>query len=127
MSGVLLRCELFVTDLEASAAFYRDVLGFEAAGAETDGHLPLALGAIRLSLQPADTLSSDHHLAVRGDERRGVGVELVLEVGDLGTSYERVVASGYAHVEPLVLRAWGVRDFRVVDPDGYYLRVTETL
>jgi hypothetical protein len=26
--------------------------------------------------------------------------------------------------EPLTDRPWGLRDFRVVDPDGYYLRVT---
>lgn len=27
--------------------------------------------------------------------------------------------------EDLVVRPWGLRDFRVVDPSGYYLRITE--
>jgi hypothetical protein len=27
-------------------------------------------------------------------------------------------------VEPPLDRPWGLRDFRVADPDGYYLRVT---
>jgi lactoylglutathione lyase len=29
-------------------------------------------------------------------------------------------------VELLCDRPWGLRDFRVVDPDGYYLRITHT-
>jgi uncharacterized glyoxalase superfamily protein PhnB len=49
----------------------------------------------------------------------------VLEVEDLDALYERVRASGYAIHETLVMRPWGLRDFRLVDPDGYYLRVTE--
>jgi hypothetical protein len=26
--------------------------------------------------------------------------------------------------EPLQLRPWGLYDFRLTDPDGYYLRIT---
>jgi hypothetical protein len=26
--------------------------------------------------------------------------------------------------ESLELRSWGLHDFRLVDPDGYYLRIT---
>jgi lactoylglutathione lyase len=32
--------------------------------------------------------------------------------------------SGYTVFEPPQQRSWGLRDFRIVDPDGYYLRVT---
>jgi len=28
-------------------------------------------------------------------------------------------------VEPLRMRPWGARDFRIADPFGYYLRITE--
>jgi uncharacterized glyoxalase superfamily protein PhnB len=35
-----------------------------------------------------------------------------------------VVKAGYRLLEPLRERPWGLRDFRVVDPDGYYLRIT---
>jgi hypothetical protein len=28
-------------------------------------------------------------------------------------------------IEGLTSRPWGLRDFRLVDPDGYYWRVTE--
>ncbi|MER7002840.1 hypothetical protein ABT297_07310 [Dactylosporangium sp. NPDC000555] len=26
--------------------------------------------------------------------------------------------------EPLALQSWGLHDFRLIDPDGYYVRVT---
>lgn len=51
--------------------------------------------------------------------RRGLGVEIVLEVEGLDTMYRRVVASGYPVFEPPQERPWGLRDFRIVDPDGY--------
>ena len=54
----------------------------------------------------------------------GAGVEIVLETPDLDALYERVQRSGYPLAAPLRDRPWGLRDFRVADPDGYYLRIT---
>jgi uncharacterized glyoxalase superfamily protein PhnB len=31
---------------------------------------------------------------------------------------------GSRMVEPLAARPWGQTDFRLIDPDGYYVRVT---
>ena len=56
--------------------------------------------------------------------RRGLGVEIVLEVDDVDGCQERVADSGHPILEPLQERPWGLRDFRIIDPDGYYLRVT---
>ena len=39
--------------------------------------------------------------------------------------YERVERTGHPLVEPIRDRPWGLRDFRLVDPDGSYWRVTE--
>jgi lactoylglutathione lyase len=55
---------------------------------------------------------------------RGAGVEIVLEVDDVDAMQERVRAAGHPITEPLEDRPWGLRDFRIVDPDGYYLRLT---
>ena len=55
---------------------------------------------------------------------RGAGVEIVLEVRDLDAALAAVESAGYGVVEPLRDRPWGLRDFRVADPDGYYLRIT---
>ena len=52
------------------------------------------------------------------------GVELVLEVDDLDEEHARVTAAGWPLAEDLADRPWGLRDFRLLDPSGYYWRVT---
>ena len=53
------------------------------------------------------------------------GIELVLEVDDLRAEHDRVVAHGWPIEEPLTDRPWGLTDFRVLDPGGHYLRITD--
>jgi uncharacterized glyoxalase superfamily protein PhnB len=55
--------------------------------------------------------------------KRGYGVEVVLMVTDV-ESYYRKVKEFATVISPLSLRPWGLKDFRVVDPFGYYLRIT---
>jgi uncharacterized glyoxalase superfamily protein PhnB len=52
------------------------------------------------------------------------GVELVLEVDDVVSERDRVVAAGWPLEQDLQNRPWGLTDFRIIDPAGYYLRVT---
>jgi len=55
--------------------------------------------------------------------KRGYGVEIVIMVDDVEAYYSKV--KGFANVvEELVLQPWGLKDFRVEDPFGYYLRIT---
>jgi lactoylglutathione lyase len=51
-------------------------------------------------------------------------MELVLEVDDIAAERDRVVAAGWPPAEDLQDRPWGLRDFRILDPAGYYLRIT---
>jgi uncharacterized glyoxalase superfamily protein PhnB len=53
-------------------------------------------------------------------------VELVLEVDDLEAEHQRVRAA-WPLEEDLQERPWGLRDFRVLDPSGYYLRITNRM
>ena len=70
---------------------------------------------------------------------RSVGLAVGLALAGLGASAESpsvlytdrlealreaLVAAGHAPGE-ISLRSWGDRDFRVRDPEGYYVRVTE--
>ncbi len=48
----------------------------------------------------------------------------MIYVEDVQATYESVVASGWPRSSELLLRPWGKRDFRVLDPDGYYLRIS---
>ena len=54
---------------------------------------------------------------------RGYGVELVLQIADLETYYKQVQTFAEV-VEPLQMKPWGLQDFRIIDPLGYYIRIT---
>ncbi len=121
------RLESFVGDLDASIAFDERARGFRVARHEHEyaslrrGDAELGLAAIsEIPAQGAGPGFSRERLA----RDRGAGVEIVLEVEDLGAAVEAVERAGFGLVEPPRDRPWGLRDFRVADPDGYYLRVT---
>ena len=71
----------------------------------------------------ASALRAAHRVTPRADGPRQV--ELVLEVDDLEAARARVLDSGWALDEDLTARPWGLTDFRLLDPSGYYWRVTE--
>ncbi len=120
-----LRIELFVDDLDTSIAFYERVLGFELTRRD-ERYASLRRGTAVLGLGPAATLPEHGPGPGFTQERlaanRGAGVEIVLEVEDLEAA---LADAAHAVAEPLQDRPWGLRDFRVSDPDGYYVRVTE--
>lgn len=115
------RFEIFPSDLDATVDFYTRVLGFDLATDRRDGPEPYVafrrddvhIGALR-----------DPGGVHRPERRPPVGVEVVLEADDLDHELERIRAAGWEIAEGLGERAWGLRDFRILDPSGYYLRVT---
>lgn len=122
-----LRLELFVADIDASIRFYTEVLGYRVVRHEED-YASLRRGAAVLGLGPVAKLPQDGdgpgftQARLAGD--RGAGVEIVLEVPELDAVYEQARAAGAEIAEPPTRRPWGLRDFRLADPDGYYVRVT---
>lgn len=114
------RWEIFPDDLDATADFYIRVLGFEIVGREarTEGYLDLRRDDVRIGAslrsRPLDT----------GPRLPPMGVELVLEVDDVREERQRVLAAGWPLAEDLIERPWNMIDFRVVDPSGYYVRIT---
>lgn len=119
------RLELFVADLERAIAFYRDVLGFALLRQEPD-YASLQHGSFILGLGPIAKLPEAEGYFTQAvlAEARGRGVEIVLEVDDVARAGREVEAAGYSLHEPLQRRPWGLTDFRIGDPDGYYLRIT---
>ena len=116
-----LRCEIFPADLDAAVDFYVRVLGFEVVRDERQAPSPyvaLARGPVRVGAATRDAVSD------QGQRRPPVGVELVLEVDDVDADRDQVHDAGWPVVEDMTLRPWGLRDFRVLDPDGYYWRIT---
>ena len=56
--------------------------------------------------------------------KRGYGVEIVYTTNDVEDYYDNVKQFAKV-VEELKLQPWGRKDFRIEDPFGYYLRITE--
>jgi RimJ/RimL family protein N-acetyltransferase/predicted enzyme related to lactoylglutathione lyase len=116
-----LRIEVFVADLDAFVDFYTRVLGFGLADDRRTSESPYAA----VSLGTARIGAVQSWGAVDPATRSvPAGAEIVLEVGDIEAAYRRAADSGWPIAEGLTERPWGLRDFRVFDPDGYYVRVT---
>jgi predicted enzyme related to lactoylglutathione lyase len=112
-----LRIELFAQDLETAGTFYREVLGFEELSRQDD-YLWMGRGSARIGI---GTAAEPVDPAVRRIPR---GTEIVLEVDDIDAEYARVKATGWPLEGDVQLQRWGLRDFRLFDADGYYLRLT---
>ncbi len=123
--GMTLRLELFVTDMEKSIDFYTNVMGFERLNGQPN-YVPVRSGSVEIGLGPTAALPKMHHFNPDvKTSRRGLGTEIVLEVDDVEGFFKKVKASGYQEIlSPLRKQSWGLSDFRITDPDGYYLRIT---
>jgi len=117
---VSLRIELFPAELDRSIAFYLDALGFTLEKDDRPAGIPYV--AVRRDEVRIGLLGSP---GTTGDRRPPFGVEIVLEVDDVVSERNRVVAAGVPLVDDLQRRSWGLTDFRILDPDGYFLRLTE--
>lgn len=119
--GTTLRCEIFPSDLDATADFYVRVLGFVLERDEPQAaspYLALRLDEVRIGAAARPEADSS-------PRRPPIGVELVLEFDDLDACHDRVVAAGWPIEDAMTTQPWGLRDFRLLDPSGYYLRLTE--
>ena len=122
--GMALRLELFVDDLAVSRDFYTRVLNFSAGEARADGYTPITHGKVVLGLNLRSFLPDDHPVQLAANERPGRGIEIVLEVDDITALYAHVCSQAWPVSSPLQRQTWGLSDFRLVDPDGYYVRLT---
>ena len=131
MVPVGVRFELFVDDVERSLAFCGAALGLQPTpGYDPQGYVPVSAGRVRIGLQRHSALSARHHFRPSHFAGpRGGGVEIVVEVDDVDAAFARAREAAVIHggqIEPLAARPWGLTDFRLIDPDGYYIRVTST-
>jgi predicted enzyme related to lactoylglutathione lyase len=107
-----------VTNVEASTAFYKDVLGFEEDSA-TDGMVWLRIGGqqgIALLLHP-----------IEKPEPVENGLVMELAVDNVDAAASAVASSAGRVMQQPVDREWGVREAVMVDPDGYRIWLVQPL
>lgn len=126
MSG-LTGVELHVADIEKSLAFY-EALGFRVVRRWEDWIRLDRDGADLVLFGDAYVRGHEHYFTAHIDRApRGVGVEIVIEVDDVDAVLAAATAAGLDIVKPMQDRPWKARDFRLADPDGYFLRFTSPL
>lgn len=114
-----LRIEVFPSDLNRCIAFYTQVLRFTKIRQEAD-YADLRRDSVSIgAVQKTDP-------GIKPEYRRWpTGVEIVIEVDDLVEEREMVLEAGWRLDDDIEMQEWGLRDFRILDPDGYYIRITE--
>ena len=119
--------EFFVSDVERSLAFYKS-LGFDVAKRYDDWIL-LRRGDIKLALQgDAHAVEGPHYFTPHIQRTpRGTGVEVSIQVADVDAEFIRAKTAGLNIVKGIQDRPWKARDFRLADPDGYFIRMTSPL
>ncbi len=124
--GMTLRFELFTKDTKRSVDFYKNILGFKEVRTDVEGdYHQMVKDDVKIGIGSAEKLRKGHHFRPEViTDRKGLGVEIVLEVDDIEALYKEVLSKGYPIERVLGKREWGLIDFRIVDPDGYYLRPT---
>lgn len=104
---------IFVSDVNRSKPFYKDVLGLnlETDGSE-DGFIVFRSGSIKMVVENSE--SSDE---TTGELLVGRFTGLSLKVPNIYESYERLVSSGVEFLDPPEQQPWGgwLASFKDVD------------
>jgi lactoylglutathione lyase len=124
-----LQIELHVPDFDVVLDFYGK-LGFKKVWHRSEDnnadYLVMERDGTILNFWPGNenVYDQSYFKQFPKDTKRGYGVELVITVNDVQQFHEKI--KDFAKiVNPLVKRPWGLWDFRIEDPFGYYLRITE--
>lgn len=114
--------EFFVRDIERSITFYKR-LGFTAVRQEPD------FAVIALHEDVHVLLAAEQHTSREwlNAGPRGVGLNIRIMVEDVDAVYQRAKDAGAPIIQQIADRYYGLRDFILLDPDGFALRFAQEL
>lgn len=114
---------LFVSNLERSIAFYRDVIGLPFRFA-SESYAEFATEGAKFSLFARSHLPGlIGREAPRGEVPWPQG-EVAFFVEDVDAEHERLAAAGVRVLAPPTDRPWGERTLHLADPDGNVVELT---
>ncbi len=106
------RFVIAVPNLEESAAFYRDILGFTIRSIEDPGWLFYTCGVCTI-------MAGECPDAIPPSQLGDHGYFAYLEVGDIDGLHDKVSAAGAPICKSLRDEPWHMREFGVVTADGH--------
>jgi lactoylglutathione lyase len=114
---------VYVSDLERSIAFYRDVVGLPFRFS-SESYAEFATEGAKFALYARSHL---HELIGRDapvEQTPWPQGEVAFLVEDVDAEHERLVASGATILMPPRDRHWGERTMHLLDPDGFVVELT---
>jgi uncharacterized glyoxalase superfamily protein PhnB len=118
---------LFVDDLEAAIAFYRDVLGLEMNFNDEVSAMFL-LGSVALFVMKSTRGSEQLAGEVTGIPRRnGATTLFCAPTDDVDALYNDLVARGVTFITEPVSQPWGMRTANFKDPDGHVWEIFQPI
>jgi lactoylglutathione lyase len=112
---------LYVSDLDAAAAFYREVAGLEVR-VTGDGYVEFDAGPTKLGLYDRGRLDE-----LLGDNGLQAAGEACFVVGDVDAEAERLRAAGIKILSGPLDRPWGHRTLHVAGPDGHVVELAQEI
>ncbi len=117
--------ELHVPNLDIVRKFYSKI-GFEIVY-DKENYLVVAKDTALLCFWGENGMAAKHPYFGKWEKtKRGVGIEIAIPVKDVEKYYEQI-KSHVKVVEELKIKPWKIKDFRIEDPNGYYVRFTEPI
>ena len=116
-----LAIEIFPSDLKKSLRFYTHHLGFSL---QKDGGTYAYVKKDNIFIIMVESDFGDKRAEIERLRQPPTGFEIVIEVDDLEAERDALVAKRIKLLEDITLRSWAMKDFRLLDPHGYFLRYT---
>lgn len=114
-----LRVALTTSDYERLAKFYCDGLGIEPIAIWNNGQgQALVLNMGNATLEIFDEAQAETIDQIEVGQRTCGQIRFALQVPDLKTAMERLLAHGAKLVHPPITTPWGDYNVRLQDPDG---------
>jgi len=114
------RFVIAVPDLQISAAFYRDVLGFTIHSISDPGWLFFRCGSCTI-------MAGECPGAIPPDQLGDHSYFAYLRVADIGSLHKSVCEAGVQICKPLRDEPWQMREFGLVTADGHRIMFGEPL
>jgi methylmalonyl-CoA/ethylmalonyl-CoA epimerase len=123
-----LRLALTTGDYERSVKFYCEGLGLEPAAIwNNDGGRALILDMGHAALELFDERQAEVIDRLEAGRRVSGQIRFALQVPDLKTAMERLLAHGATLVHPPVITPWGDHNVRLQDPDGMQITLFQVM